>query len=311
MRDDKNTYAKNLNVDNAKKYNHEKDAAYRNYKDNVFCLLYNDKNNLLDLYNGLNGTNYSDTDGLIITTLRNGVYVKYKNDASFVLGQDLYMFEQQSTKNPNMPLRYLHYLSDVYRGMYANKDLYRSGLRIPYPHFITFYNGLEHAPAEEFLKLSDMFERNVEKEEYGGYSLELIVRVININNENNNKLLSKCQTLRNYMTFVDKVRYKKNTEKKDIELAVNEAVGECIQENILSDFFKNHRDEVVRVSIYEYDEEGHMEVIKEEQFQKGLAIGRINAIISMIELGIDKDKILTKYTQEEYENALIQLNRQN
>ena len=294
-------------------YRNRKDSEYRNYKDNVFCLLYNDKNNLLDLYNGLNGTSYSDTDGLIITTLKNGVYVKYKNDASFVLGQDLYMFEQQSTKNPNMPLRYLHYLSDVYRGMYTNKDLYRSGLKIPYPHFITFYNGLEYAPAEEYLRLSDMFESNTGKDEHDidtSYNLELVVRVININNGNNNELLSKCQTLRDYMTFVDKVRYKKNTEKKDIELAVNEAVDECIQEDVLSDFFKNHRDEVVRVSIYEYDEEGHIEVLKEEQFQKGFEAGIINAIISMIELGIDKDKILTKYTPKEYETAMEQLKQQ-
>ena len=94
----------------------------RQYKDNVFCLLYRDKNNLLDLYNGLNDTNYTNVDDLTVTTLKGGVYMKYKNDASFVFGQDLYMFEQQSSRNPNMPLRFLHYLSDVYRQMYTNSD---------------------------------------------------------------------------------------------------------------------------------------------------------------------------------------------
>ena len=301
--------------------------TYVNHKDTVFCLLYKDKNNLLDLYNGMNGTSYTDTEGLMVTTLKNGIYVKYKNDASFVFGQDLYMFEQQSTKNPNMPLRYLHYLSDVYRGMYSNKDLYRSGLKIPSPHFITFYNGTAKAPEVEYLRLSDMFEKK-DKENVSECnaidSLELIVQVLNINSGNNSGLLEKCKSLKDYMTFVNKVRHKKNVEKKDIETAVNEAIDECIQENVLSDFFRKNRSEVVGVSIYEYDEEGHMEVLKEEQYRKGVADGiekgvqqgiekgikegqqkeRVRAIISMLELGIDKEKILTKYLREEYEMAV-------
>lgn len=75
------------------------------------------------------------------------------------------------------------------------------------------------------------------------------------------------------MIFVNKVRHKKNEEKKDIEIAVNEAIDECIQENVLSDFFRKNRSEVVGVSIYEYDEEGHMEVLKEEQYQRGVEDG--------------------------------------
>lgn len=311
--------------------------TYVNHKDTVFCLLYRDKDNLLDLYNGMNGTSYSDTENLMVTTLKNGIYVKYKNDASFVFSQDLYMFEQQSTKNPNMPLRYLHYLSDVYRGMYSNKDLYRSGLKIPVPHFITFYNGTARAPEVEYQRLSDMFEKkNKETQIECGMtelgvgdindrinavnSLELIVQVLNINSGNNSELLEKCKSLKDYMIFVNKVRQKKNEEKKDIEIAVNEAIDECIQENVLSDFFRKNRSEVVGVSIYEYDEEGHMEVLKEEQYQRGVEDGiqqginegikegehkeRVRAITSMLELGIDKEKILTKYSEEEYEMAV-------
>ena len=71
--------------------------------------------------------------------------MKYKNDASFVFGQDLYMFEQQSSRNPNMPLRFLHYLSDVYRQMYNNSDLHRSTtLKIPVPVSYTHLNVLQY-----------------------------------------------------------------------------------------------------------------------------------------------------------------------
>ena len=303
-------------------------TTIRQYKDNVFCLLYRDKNNLLDLYNGLNDTNYTNVDDLTVTTLKGGVYMKYKNDASFVFGQDLYMFEQQSSRNPNMPLRFLHYLSDVYRQMYNNSDLHRSTmLKIPVPHFVTFYNGKQPLEAESTLRLSDMYEKKMDCPE-----LELVVKVININtgatinkksldNEKNDiinyinqsddfdksnkninaantvnsrtyssEFLSKCETLKDYMTFVNKVRVKTDVDKIDIRTAVIEAVDECIAENVLSDFFKNHREEVITVSIYEYDEEGHLEIVKEEGRQLGIAEGRQLGLAEGKQLGIDEGK---------------------
>ena len=306
----------NKNVVNAAISGHQP-TTIRQYKDNVFCLLYRDKNNLLDLYNGLNDTNYTNVDDLTVTTLKGGVYMKYKNDASFVFGQDLYMFEQQSSRNPNMPLQFLHYLSDVYRQMYNNSDLHRSTmLKIPVPHFVTFYNGKQPLEAESTLRLSDMYEKKMDCPE-----LELIVRVININtgaiinkksldNEKNDiinginqsydfdksnkninagntinsrtyssEFLSKCETLKDYMTFVNKVRVKTDIEKIDIRTAVIEAVDECIAENVLSEFFRNHREEVITVSIYEYDEEGHLEIVKEEGRQLGIAEGEKLGII--------------------------------
>ena len=306
----------NKNVVNVAISGHQP-TTIRQYKDNVFCLLYRDKNNLLDLYNGLNDTNYTNVDDLTVTTLKGGVYMKYKNDASFVFGQDLYMFEQQSSRNPNMPLRFLHYLSDVYRQMYNNSDLHRSTmLKIPVPHFVTFYNGKQPLEAESTLRLSDMYEKKMDCPE-----LELVVRVININtgviinkksldsekndiinginqsydfdksNKNINagntinsrtyssEFLSKCETLKDYMTFVNKVRVKTDIEKIDIRTAVIEAVDECIAENVLSEFFRNHREEVITVSIYEYDEEGHLEIVKEEGRQLGIAEGEKLGII--------------------------------
>ena len=301
----------------------------RQYKDNVFCLLYRDKNNLLDLYNGLNDTNYTNVNDLTVTTLKGGVYMKYKNDASFVFGQDLYMFEQQSSRNPNMPLRFLHYLSDVYRQMYNNSDLHRSTtLKIPVPHFVTFYNGKQPLEAESILRLSDMYEKEIDCPE-----LELMVRVININtgaiinkklldteknhiingtnqsdefHNSNNKVssdntnsftyssefLSKCETLKDYMSFVNKVRVKTDVERLDIRTAVTEAVDECIAENVLSEFFRNHREEVITVSIYEYDEEGHLEIVKEEGRQLGIAEGKQLGLAQGRQIGFNEGKQL-------------------
>ena len=74
----------------------KKDNVAVKFKDNVFCMIYRDKKNLLELYNALNNSNYEDVAALEVTTLNGGSYMKYKNDASFLLSMNLYMFEQQS-----------------------------------------------------------------------------------------------------------------------------------------------------------------------------------------------------------------------
>ena len=237
----------------------KKDNVAVKFKDNVFCMLYRDKRNLLDLYNALNNSHHTNVDELEVTTLNGGSYMKYKNDASFLLTMNLYMFEQQSSKNPNMPLRFLHYLSDVYRNMYSNDMLHRrSMIKLPVPHFVTFYNGLEKwIETDEVIKLSDMFELPVDKPE-----IEIEVRVININGDAD--ILKKCKTLHDYMTFVNKVRHKTDVDKLDIRTAVIKAIDECIEEGILVDFFEEHREEVVEVSIYDYDEEKTRKTLFEE-----------------------------------------------
>ena len=293
-----------------------KETVTVRFRDNVFCMLFREKKNLLELYNALNDTDYTNVDDLAVTTLQGGVYMKYKNDASFVFGQDLYMFEQQASKNPNMPLRFLHYVSDVYREMYPNSELHRrTMLKIPVPHFVTFYNGRDGMKDEEIvLKLSDMFNDSVSVVgiEYEP-ELELKVRVININPDccedldDGNlpdskggripKILNKCHVLRDYMTFVNKVNEKKYLKNKDIRTAVTEAVDECIVNGILSDFFSEHREEVIDVSVYYYDEEGRMRVEREEGWLEGMQ-RLISIIIKKVQKGKDIDTIASEIEEE-------------
>ena len=227
----------------------------RRYKDNVFCMLYSDKRNLLDLYNALNNSSHTDIDKLTVTTLKGGTYMKYKNDASFVFSYELYMFEQQSSINFNMPLRFFHYGSEVYRDMFPNNVLHRkSMLKIPTPHFITFYNGKEKMKERvKILRLSDVFVKNALA---------------------NADILNRCKSLRDYMTFVNKVRNKTDVYEMDVKEAVTEAVDECIKEDVLSEFFIEHREEVIAVSVFEYDEEGHMDIVREEGREEGKKEGR-------------------------------------
>ena len=51
-----------------------KETIPMRFKDNVFCMLFREKKNLLELYNALNDTDYTNVDDLAVTTLSGGVY---------------------------------------------------------------------------------------------------------------------------------------------------------------------------------------------------------------------------------------------
>ena len=89
----------------------DKISANRKYKDTVFRKLFSDRKNLLSLYNAISGASYTDENAMEIVTLESAVYMGMKNDLAFILDTNLFLFEHQSTNNPNMPLRDLFYIS--------------------------------------------------------------------------------------------------------------------------------------------------------------------------------------------------------
>ena len=164
-------------------------SPVRNYKDTVFRMLFSDKEELLVLYNAVNGTDYSDPDALQITTLESAVYMSMKNDISFVLDTRLSLYEHQSTVNRNMPLRDLMYVAKVFEGLVIHRDLYSSKLiQLPSPRFITFYNGLEEQPERREYHLSDAYEVRDKNP-----ALELIVTQLNINPGYNTGLMENVR----------------------------------------------------------------------------------------------------------------------
>ena len=117
-------------------------SANKKYKDTVFRRLFSDRDNLLSLYNAVNGTAYTDPSELEIVTLESAIYMGMKNDLAFIIDTNLFLYEHQSTYNPNMPLRDLLYISAEYQKLVDDRSLYSSALqRIPAPNFIVFYNG--------------------------------------------------------------------------------------------------------------------------------------------------------------------------
>ena len=190
-----------------------------------------------------------------------------KNDISFVLDMRLNLYEHQSTWSVNLPYRFLEYIADLYSKMVSRRDVYKKApLELPAPRFIIFYNGTEKRPEREILKLSDLFSI---KEDHP--SLELEAVFININPGNNKELMAACRTLSDYARFTSMVRMHKVN--MSVEDAVRLTVDECIKEGILRDFLISQKAEVIKMSIYEYDYDEHMGVIREESYEDGYAEG--------------------------------------
>lgn len=289
----------------------------RNYKDTVFRMLFREKENLLSLYNALNGTSYTDIDALEITTLENAVYMNYKNDISFVLDSELMLYEHQSTVNPNMPLRDLIYVAKVWQGRIREQNIYgKVPVRIPAPKFVVFYNGTDLQPEKQILKLSEIYETEQETPE-----LELTVTVYNINPGYNQALMDNCQLLKEYSQYIEQVRY----HIKDMPLseAVETAVDHCIRNGILSSFLLKNRAEAIEMCIFEFDEERFLKSERECAFQEGQNAGRElgrkegirqgEALLTkLIQLLIDTDKsaeIPRIISDLEYRERLYQENR--
>ena len=242
-------------------------TANRKYKDTVFRKLFSDRKNLLSLYNAINGTTYMDAFQLEIVTLDNAIYMGMKNDLAFIINTNLFLYEHQSTYNPNMPLRDLFYISGEYQKFVDCKSLYSSTqLKVPAPNFIVFYNGLEKKEDSWVEYLSNAYE-NLS----GEPNLELKVITLNINVGHNKKLMEECQTLREYAQYVAKVR--RYAEEMELNTAVECAVSESIQEGILKEFLQKNRAEVIAMSIFEYNEEEEKRKLRRTEYEAGKSEG--------------------------------------
>ena len=248
--------------------NYDSVNVVRNQRDTVFRMIFNAKRELLSLYNALNDTNYINEDDLEIVTLENAVYMSMKNDVSCLLDMNLQIYEQQSTINPNMPLRNLMYITKQLEKLIIKKDMYgRNLIRIPNPRFIVFYNGIEKQPELKTLYLSTAYEHK-EKE----VNLELKVLQLNINKGYNENIKIKCPSLFQYMQYVEILR--ENLKNNSIKEAVIITVEYCIEHDILRDFLLENKAEVISMSIFEYDEELHKKTLLSEGYEDGYEAGR-------------------------------------
>lgn len=189
--------------------------------------------------------------------------------------KELHVIRNQKDTVFRMLYRDKEKLLELYNALNGTDYQDAGELEIPVPRFVVFYNGTADQPERRVLKLSDAFEKKVASPE-----LELKVLMLNINLGNNRELMEKCRTLKEYCMFVECIRKHKTC--MEISEAVDRAVTECIQKNILADFLTTQRAEVVAMSIFEYNQEEEMKKIRAAEYsvgeeagiEKGRALGR-------------------------------------
>ena len=243
----------------------------RRYKDSVFADLFgedkNAKKNFLALYNTLYAANYHSTSILKNIRLKQTMYMSFANDVSYLVDNKIIVLaEHQSTVNPNMPLRCLEYVTRLYEHIQNPRERYSRTLKkIPMPAFYVFYNGVEKLPAKQMLKLSDSFIMQSET-----VNLELVVKLININYDKDSQILKSCEPLGQYSRFVEAVRRHIAVDK---EHGFENAIKECIKNDILREYLQRKSREVINMLVAEYDYDTDIAVQRQESLMLGIQQG--------------------------------------
>ncbi|MCI9149049.1 MAG: hypothetical protein HFI42_00935 [Lachnospiraceae bacterium] len=242
----------------------------RKYKDHLFRFLFRDKKDLLDLYNALNGTDYTQSDELEIVTMEDVIFLKMKNDLSFIIAGKLNLYEHQSSVNSNMPLRGFLYFAQQYEGLVSagTRSIYgKKRIELPTPEYVVFYNGMDILEDQMELYLSDSYAGG-----RGSGCLECRCRVLNINRGHNGELVEKCRRLWEYSECVSEVN-EWIQKGKAREEAIQLAIDYCIEKDILRDILVKQRAEVLHMLLTEFDEKKFKKTIYTDGYEDGERAG--------------------------------------
>ena len=244
----------------------------RTYKDSVFVTVFQEKDKLIELYNALFDTNYDINTPVNIVTIKDVLFRTLKNDVAFTLGNHfVILIEHQSTLNGNMPLRHLLYIATLFKRMIDSALLYREKkVMLPRPVFIVLYNGKEELPEYQEFRLSDSYLGEKKKDEED--ALQAVVKVYNINNGKNAKILKKSETLRQYSRFVEIMRKHKQTEELTNEVMVK-IMNQCREEGVLVDFLQKYGTEIIEMLFKELTREEDLEISRLDGYDAGYTKG--------------------------------------
>ena len=192
-------------------------------------------------------------------------------------------YEQQSTFNPNMPMRFLIYAGMVYSKYIETSDKYyeysSTQQKAPTPQCVCFYNGTTNKDDRIILKLSDAFEPEPKTD------IEVTVTMININYGHNKDLMEKCKPLSEYSWFVDRIRSLLK-EGKELRVAISTAIDELEDDSLIKPFLLSNKAEVTRMCITEYNEEK----VRNQTLEEGKAMGKAEGRAEGEAIGMQKGK---------------------
>jgi hypothetical protein len=221
----------------------------------------------LSLYNAIHDTNFKIGEVEIKPVmLDNVVYNNIENDVSMEInGCIVVLAEHQSTINNNMPFRCLEYLVAHYNRFFTDNDKYNTKeIKLPRPECYVFYNGDAQFPKEKLIKLSDAFKNEndiaTDKQLPKSLSLDLIVKVYNINKDADHPILRKCEALLAYSNFTEYARIGKQQGESN---PPKYALDKCKQGKLLTDYFNNLSKEEQSMIFGEWNQEKFIQVQKQ------------------------------------------------
>jgi hypothetical protein len=258
----------------------------KKYKDTFFRSLFCDKERALELFNAIEGTDFPKGTPLDFFSQGDKSLVWRNNDLAFVINNLLLAIkDHQGTLNPNMPFRLLPFAVDIlYTWLTNKKELYKNKLvTIPTPKFYVLYNGKEKLKSN-ILRLSDSFRFDSHD-----FSMELTVKVIDINYKSGSEVLQKSPSLNGYAYLVESIRQNIN-DGLSRDIAIASAVNHCINKDILTKFLQENYQEVCSMFNYGITYEEEMEIKQEEAWEKGKIEGLI-AAIKFLQKGISIEDV--------------------
>ena len=227
-------------------------AVNDEYKDRVFKYLFGNPENrewTLALYNAVNGSSHENAEEIEYNTIEDAVYLGMRNDVSFIIVNELHLWEHQSTYNPNMPMRFFLYAAKLYEKYIAGSDYYPYSSVLqpaPRPKCICFYNGTANQPERKILRLSEAFG--------GECDIEVLVTMLNINYGKNRELMEACEPLSEYAWLVEAIRRNQKVM-RNLEAAIDAAIEEMPDEFVIKRFLLQNKAEVKGMFLTEYDQE--------------------------------------------------------
>lgn len=270
------------------------------YKDRLFRFIFGAEENrayLLSLCNAVGNTDYTNLDDIEITTLNDVLYIKMKNDISFLIGSQMSLYEHQSSFNPNMPIRGMQYFAELYAKYIKEKgiNIYGSTLKkIPTPKYIVFYNGTIEQPDVVKLKLSSAFQVPDDTGEF-----EWTATMLNINYGHNQQLMERCQPLREYAYFVKLIR--ENSQIMSLKDAVDTAIDKAENLKYIGSFLSKCRSEVNAMLLTEFNQKSY----DNELFEEGKKAEQDKRMRKMIKMNFSVKDIAELYgISEDYVKQL-------
>lgn len=262
------------NPKHTKYLNRKNRKANRTYQDSVFCNLFSEPCRGIELVNAFCNTNYQASD-LQNVTLHYVLKRDRYNDLAFLTKdqQLIIFFEQQSSFDPNIPIRTLLYVIRAYEkwlsGEYGGTkwDLHsKKKIPLPQPKIFVIYTGTEERPPIETLSLFDNSTENP--------VVQCQVTCYNLNKYEQFGQLQLSKTLMEYQFLITTIK-KFHKVENDLQTAIQKAVELCLKQGKLSNYLMQRKSEVIDMLALEYTMEDEIRDTYNDGFNNGFNDGRL------------------------------------